>query len=75
MLAKMTSKNQVTIPKAIIDQMPPADYFEVEYKDGAVILKPLISYNTNLEQIRSKVKKLNIKENCVAEAVKWARKK
>jgi len=40
-LAKITSKNQITIPKKIMDQIPETRYFEVELRDGAVILKPL----------------------------------
>ena len=32
MLAKITSKNQITIPKKIIDQVPEAQYFDVELK-------------------------------------------
>jgi hypothetical protein len=39
MLAKLTSKNQITIPKKIIDQIPEARYFEVELRDGAVVWK------------------------------------
>jgi len=58
MLAKITSKNQVTIPKKIMDQIPDTRYFEVELRDGAVVLKPLRTYSTSLEAIRSKVKDL-----------------
>ena len=75
MLAKMTSKNQITIPKKIVEQLPDVDYFEVELIDGAVMLKPLVIYNTSLEKIRTKVKKLGIEENTVKEAIKWARSK
>ena len=75
MLAKMTSKNQITIPKKIVEQSPDVDYFEVELIDGAVMLKPLVTYNTSLEKIRSKVKKLGIDENTVKEAIEWARSK
>ncbi len=39
------------------------------------MMKPLKIYDTDLEQIRSKVKKLGLKPECVAEAVKWARSK
>jgi hypothetical protein len=38
MLAKKTSKNQVTLPKAIVRQLPDADYFEVFLRDGEVVL-------------------------------------
>ena len=75
MLAKLTSKNQITIPKKIIDQIPEARYFEVELRDGAVVLKPLRTYSTSLEAIRSKVKDLDLSQLCVKEAIKWARSK
>ncbi|MGB5750982.1 MAG: hypothetical protein WBM69_28690 [Desulfobacterales bacterium] len=75
MLAKITSKNQVTIPKKIIDQIPETQYFEVGFKNGIILLKPLKIYGTNLELIRLKMKKLGLKQNSVAEAIKWAREK
>ncbi|UCD32559.1 MAG: AbrB/MazE/SpoVT family DNA-binding domain-containing protein [Desulfobacterales bacterium] len=75
MLAKMTSKNQITIPKKIIEKMPGVEHFDVEYKDGVVILKPIKFFNTNLDQIRSKIKKLGLSENSVAEAIEWVKSK
>jgi bifunctional DNA-binding transcriptional regulator/antitoxin component of YhaV-PrlF toxin-antitoxin module len=65
MLAKMTAKNQITIPKKIIEKLPGVAYFEVELKDGVVMLKPLKVYDTSLEKIRTKVKKLGLQENTV----------
>lgn len=75
MLAKVTSKNQVTIPKKIMDQLPGTQYFDVELRDGVVTLKPLVTYDTDLEKIRSKMKKLGLTRDSVGEAVKWARNK
>jgi bifunctional DNA-binding transcriptional regulator/antitoxin component of YhaV-PrlF toxin-antitoxin module len=75
MLAKMTSKNQITIPKKIVEQILDTKYFEVEVKDGLIVLKPLRLYTTDLEKIRSKVKSLGLKPDSVREAVKWARSK
>jgi bifunctional DNA-binding transcriptional regulator/antitoxin component of YhaV-PrlF toxin-antitoxin module len=75
MLAKITSKNQITIPKKIMDQIPDTSYFEVEFIDGAVVLKPLKTYSTSLEKIRVKIKTLDLKPDCVREAIKWARSK
>lgn len=75
MLAKITSKNQITIPKKIMDQIPDTSYFEVDFIDGAVVLKPLKTYSTSLEGIRSKIKALDLKPGCVREAIKWARSK
>ena len=75
MLTKMTSKNQITIPKKIIDKIPDVKHFDIEFKDGIIIMKPIKFYDTNLDQIRAKVKKLGLKENSVAEAIKWAKSK
>ena len=75
MLAKMTSKNQITIPKKIIDQMPSVKYFEVELKDGKIELKPLRVYETDMEKFLSKMKNLGLQPNSVREAVEWARSK
>ena len=75
MLAKLTSKNQITIPKKNIDKMPDVRYFEVELKEGAILLKPLHIYDTDLERIRSNVKKIGLTHKSVAEAIKWARSK
>jgi len=75
MLAKLTAKNQITIPKKVVDQLPDVKYFDVQLKDGAVVLKPLHVYDTDLGQIRSKIKKLGLKPDCVAEAIRWARSK
>ena len=75
MLAKITSKNQITIPKKIIEKMPGIKHFDIEFKDGVVIMKPVRFYDTNLDQIRAKVKKLGLKEDSVAEAIKWVKSK
>jgi len=75
MLTKITSKNQITIPKKIIDQLPDVQYFDLEVKEGIVLLKPVKIYDTSLEQIRSKMKKLGLRSDSVREAIKWARSK
>jgi len=38
MLAKLTTKNQITIPKQIIDQIPEARYFDVELNGEVVVM-------------------------------------
>jgi len=75
MLAKITSKNQITIPKKIIEKMPGIKHFDIEFKDGVVMMKPVKFYDTNLDQIRAKIKKLGLTEDSVAEAVKWVKLK
>lgn len=34
MLVKLTSKNQLTLPKAVLDKLPEATYFEIEAEGG-----------------------------------------
>ena len=75
MLAKITSKNQITIPKKIIEKIPDVKHFDVEFKDGLVILKPIKFFDANLDQIRPKMKKLGLNEGSVAEAIQWAKAK
>ena len=41
MLAKLTSKNQLTLPKAVLDKLPAATYFEVQAEGGRIILTPV----------------------------------
>ena len=73
MLAKLTSKNQITIPKGIMVRLPDAQYFDVEYVEGRILLKPLKVYGTDLGEVRAKIKRLGLSEDCVDEAVRWAR--
>jgi hypothetical protein len=40
-----------------------------------VMLSPLKVYDTSLEKIRAKVKKLGLHENTVKEAIEWSRSK
>ena len=75
MLAKITSKNQITIPKKIMTQIPEVKYFDLELRDGIIFMKPLKLYDTNLDQIRSKIQTLGLEPNSVNEAIKWASSK
>ncbi len=75
MLVKLSSKNQVTVPRKILAQMPDTRYLEVEWKDGAIIMKPVAVVDTNLEQIRDKMKQLGLSKESVSEAIQWARSK
>ena len=75
MLAKLTSKNQITIPKDVLSKLPEVKYFEVELDEGKVILKPVKVFDMNLEGIRTKINKLGLSKECVSEAVRWARSK
>ena len=42
MLAKKTSEDQITLPKAIVQQLPDVECFEVSIREGEVVLKPVV---------------------------------
>ncbi len=75
MLAKKTSKNQLTLPKEIVGNFPGVDLFDAVVEDNRIVLTPVMvtPLNASLEGIREKIRKLGIDENDVTEAVKWAR--
>lgn len=41
MLAKLTSKNQLTLPKAVVSAFKGTDYFDVTHEDGRIMLTPM----------------------------------
>ena len=71
MLAKMTSKNQLTLSKSIVGQVGSPEYFDVEVKAGQVILTPVRIQRA--DAVRAKLAELNLSESDVKDAVAWAR--
>lgn len=75
MLAKLTAKNQITIPKEVMAQLPKVEYFDVELREGEITLRPVqITTQSGVDSIRTKMQQLGLGEDTVAEAVRWARK-
>jgi virulence-associated protein VagC len=73
MLAKKTVKNQITLPKAIASRFPGVEYFEVSAQEDAIVLRPL--RRSRAGEVRAKLAKLGVREEDVADAVAWARKR
>ncbi|MGQ0530625.1 MAG: AbrB/MazE/SpoVT family DNA-binding domain-containing protein [Panacagrimonas sp.] len=73
MLSKLTSKNQLTLPKAVISQFPGTEYFEVSADGGRIVLTPL--RKSRIEEVWRKIEKLGITEQDIEDAVQWARNK
>lgn len=71
MLAKITAKNQLTLPKAATNAVGPAEYFEVETRNGRIILTPVRIQRA--DAVRAKLAELDLKEQDIADAVDWAR--
>jgi hypothetical protein len=72
MLAKMTAKNQLTLPKTVTDAVGATDYFDVETRNGQIILTPVRIQRA--DAVRAKLAELKLSEQDIAEAVTWARK-
>lgn len=72
MLAKLTSKNQITLPKAAISCVDAAEYFEVTVESGRIVLTPVRLQQAQV--VRDKLEQLGITEQDVADAVDWARR-
>jgi len=71
MLAKLTAKNQVTLPKAAVSAVDSSTHFEVTVEDGRIVLTPVRFQKT--AAIRDKLQRLGITQEDIAEAVTWAR--
>lgn len=72
MLAKMTSKNQLTLPKSVTAAIGPVEYFEVEARSGQIVLTPVRIQRG--DAVRAKLAELDLSERDIADAVAWARK-
>jgi hypothetical protein len=72
MLAKLTSKNQLTLPKSVTNAVGAVEYFEVQVKGGQIILTPVRIQRA--DSVRAKLAELDIAEQDIADAVAWARK-
>jgi hypothetical protein len=72
MLAKITSKNQLTLPKSITAAVGPAEYFDVETRNGQIVLTPV--HIQRGDAVRAKLAELDLNEQDIADAIAWARK-
>jgi hypothetical protein len=73
MLAKLTSKNQLTLPKAALSSCPGAVYFEVSEENGRIVLTPVRF--SRADSVRAKLAELGLSEADVADALSWSRKR
>jgi bifunctional DNA-binding transcriptional regulator/antitoxin component of YhaV-PrlF toxin-antitoxin module len=72
MLAKLTSKNQLTLPKSVTNAIGASEYFDVEAKGGQIILTPVRIQRA--DAVRAKLSEIDITEKDIADAVASARK-
>ena len=72
MLAKLTSKNQLTLPKRIVAQFPDAAYLDVRTEFGKIVLEPVRPRQA--EAVRNKLAELGITVENLKDALTWARR-
>ena len=71
MLAKLTVKNQLTLPKTVVTRFKDVQYFDVSTDGDAIVLRPLRASRAG--QVREQLAKLGITEEDVKQAIAWAR--
>ena len=71
MLAKLTAKNQLTLPKSATAAVGPAEYFDVQTRDGQIILTPVRIQRA--DAVRAKLAALDLTPQDIDDAVVWAR--
>jgi len=72
MLAKLTAKNQLSLPKRAIAALGSPTHFQVEVADGRIILTP--AKFDAADAVRAKLSEVGITEVDVTGAVTWARR-
>ena len=72
MLAKRTSKNQLTLPKAIVQAVGEAEYYDVSTDNGRIVLTPVRLQQA--DAVRAKLSALGIDEDDINDALAWSRK-
>lgn len=75
MLAKLTSKNQITLPREVVKEFKGIEYFDAVVQDGRIVLEPvrIRPIAADLAGIRKKMERLGVVEEDVAEAIRWSR--
>ncbi len=68
----MTSKNQITLPKAVVSSVAASDYFEVDVDQGRIVLTPVRI--SKADALREKLAELDLTEQDITDAVRWSRR-
>ena len=71
MLAKITTKNQLTLPKAVATRFQGIEYFDVSTDGNSITLRPLLQ--SRADEVREHLARLGITEDDVKDAITWAR--
>ena len=76
MLCKVTTKNQITLPKEIMRQFGAREYFDARIEGGKIVLEPMVvrpMVSPLLDAVRRKIREAGIEEGDTARLVDEAR--
>ena len=73
MLAKLTAKNQLTLPKAATAAVGATEYFDVQTRGGAIVLTPVRIQRG--DAVRAKLAELNLTAHDIDDAIDWSRRR
>ncbi|MGZ8153075.1 MAG: hypothetical protein ACXWT2_08140, partial [Methylovulum sp.] len=68
----LTSKNQLTLPKSVVQSVGKAEYYDVAVESGRIVLTPVRIQQA--DAVRAKLEALGIDEQDVNDAIAWARR-
>jgi bifunctional DNA-binding transcriptional regulator/antitoxin component of YhaV-PrlF toxin-antitoxin module len=77
MLCKVSSKNQITLPKEIMAAFQNRDYFDARVERGRIVLEPMIVRpveSPELARIRDHVEQAGLDESIVDQLVAEAKR-
>lgn len=72
MLAKLNSKNQITLPKAVVAGIDAGEYFDVSVENGRIVLTPVRVQHA--QAVREELEQLGITKQDIEDAVAWTRR-
>lgn len=72
MLVRITSKNQLTLPKDVTEELGAPEYFDVESRNGQLILTPVRSQHA--DAVRARLVEPGVTNADIDDAVAWARR-
>jgi hypothetical protein len=78
MLCKRTYKNQITLPKRIMEDFKDVEYFQAKTERGRIILEPIKIIPLSdrpIDQVSKIIAEFGLTEKDIEEAITWARKK
>jgi hypothetical protein len=72
---KLSPKNQLTLPKTVVNRFPGTQYFEINMRENEVVLRParMRIQGETLKNVREKIRRLGLKEDIISEAIKKTR--